>query len=152
MKGKRKTDTENEFEDLIHDLEADEKVLEMKKYKQHGKVSTYDHCRDVARVSHRLAKLFHAPVNKKEMIRGAFLHDYFLYDWHHHEGKWHGFTHPGKARQNAEEDFELTSKEKNIIESHMWPLTPTAVPKNLEAVLVNLADKICSTKETLFKR
>ena len=46
----------------------------------------------------------------------------------------------------------LTRKEENIIRSHMWPLTFWHYPQSREAVIVCLADKIVSTKETLFKR
>ncbi len=143
---------ENDFRILADELENNDKIKKMKEFIQHGKINTYDHCKSVARTSYKIAKGLHLSVNEKELVKGAFLHDYFLYDWHHHDGHWHGLTHPETAKQNAERDFELTEKEKNIIESHMWPLTPLALPKSKEAVLVCIADKFCSLKETLFHR
>ena len=142
----------SDFEDLIRKTKDCPKVLQMKNFIQHGKVSTYDHCLDVAKTSYRLGRGLRLKVKEKELVRGAFLHDYFLYDWHHHDGRWHGFTHPEEAARNAERDFDLTETEKNIIESHMWPLTLRHVPKSREAVLVCVADKICSLRETLLKR
>ena len=58
----------------------------------------------VGGASLKLAEFFHLKVNEKALIRGALLHDYFLYDWHikrkgHH---FHGFTHPATALRNAE--------------------------------------------------
>jgi uncharacterized protein len=89
-------------------------------------------------------------VDYATLIRGALLHDYFLYDWHerNNEHRLHAFSHPRKAMQNACEDFELTSKEKNIILRHMFPLTPIP-PYYLESWIVCVADKYCALKETL---
>ena len=139
-------------DDLLEKIKDDPKTLRMKDYTQHGKVSTYDHCLDVAKTSYRLSRGLRLKVKEKELVRGAFLHDYFLYDWHHHDGKWHGFTHPDEAARNAKRDFDLTDTEEDIIKSHMWPLTLRQIPKSREAALVCIADKICSLKETLLKR
>ena len=151
MKNNRKK-AGDEFRALVADLERDEKILKMRAFRQHGRITTYDHCRNVARISYLMARFLHIPFHEEELVRGAFLHDYFLYDWHHYDKPWHGFTHPEHAGRNADRDFRLTGREKNIIESHMWPLTPLNVPRSREAVLVNIADKICSAKETLFDR
>ena len=42
----------------------------------------------------------------------------------------------------------LSSKEENIILSHMWPLARRR-PRSAEAAVVNLADKLCATAEVL---
>ena len=145
---KEKTD----FSDLVDEISTDERCLRMKQYTQHGNVSTYDHCMNVARTSYRLGKLLRLRLNEKELVRGAFLHDYFLYDWHHHDGRWHGFTHSDSAARNAAEDFDISPREENIIKSHMWPLTLRHLPRSREAAIVCIADKLCSAKETLFQR
>ena len=36
---------------ILQDLESDEHVQQMKNYTQHGKVSTYEHCERVAKLS-----------------------------------------------------------------------------------------------------
>ena len=124
-------------------------IEENKNYIQHGDVTVFEHCIAVAEYSCRIAEFLHLSVNRKVLIRGALLHDYFLYDWHdkangHH---WHGFTHPGTALHNASEDWKLTPVEREIIKKHMFPLTPIP-PTCREAWLVCLADKICAAKET----
>ena len=88
-------------------------------------------------------------VHLEELIRGALLHDYFLYDWHEKDAghSLHGFTHPGKALINACEDFNLTDIEKDVIRKHMFPLT-LIPPRYRETVIVCMADKICSVYET----
>ena len=99
-----------------------------------------------------LFRSFHVHADERELVRGALLHDYYLYDWHEPHGKLHGFSHPAVALNNAKRDFDLSSKEQNIIASHMWPLTISKFPKSREAVLVGIADKLCSAKETLLMR
>ena len=140
------------FASLIRPISEDPRCQDMKQYIQHGKITTYDHCMDVAKTSYKLGAALRMKVHEKELVRGAFLHDYFLYDWHHHDKPWHGYTHPSTAAENADRDFDATPLEREIIRSHMWPLTLRTLPKSREAVLVCIADKICSLKETLFHR
>lgn len=147
-----KAEKQEAFLQLIDQVKDAGRTQEMKNFTQHGRISTYYHCYSVAETSFRLKEFLHIQVSEEELIRGAMLHDYFLYDWHSHEGPLHGFYHPKAALSNAKEDFELTQKEQNIIYSHMWPLTITKVPRCREAWIVSIADKIVSTKETLFQR
>jgi len=126
-------------------LEKEGRYTATRRCIQHGKVSVYAHCVSVADTACVLAETLHLRVNERALIRGALLHDYFLYDWHdkangHH---WHGFTHPGTALHNASEDWKLTPVEREIIKKHMFPLTPIP-PTCREAWLVCLADKICA--------
>ena len=96
---------------------------------------------------------FNLNVDKRSLIRGALLHDYFLYDWHdkNKPAKFHGFTHPKIAFENACQDLELNKKERDIILHHMFPLNPIP-PTSKEAWIICLADKICATKETFWSQ
>ena len=132
---------------------GDERLLQMKQFIQHGDVSTYDHCLLVAYYSFLWMRKLHIRCSEDELIRGALLHDYYLYDWHEKE-KWHrmhGFRHPGFALSNAQRDFELSEKEKEIIRKHMWPLT-IIPPTCREAWIVNSADTFISLMETIASR
>ena len=144
-------DNEEEvFQALTEDLLEDPKAAEMKKYIQHGTVTTWQHCLNVARTSFLLARrLRWKLINERELVRAAFLHDYFLYDWHNHGDKLHGYHHPDIAAENAARDFTLTKREENIIRSHMWPLTFRHIPKSREAFIVSVSDKIVSFRETI---
>ena len=125
-----------------------------KEFIQHGNITVYSHCYSVAVMSIKISNVLGIKVDKAALVRGALLHDYFLYDWHDNEDgrhNLHGFTHPGIALRNAQEDFELSKKECDIIKHHMFPLVPVP-PQCREAWIVCLADKICATKETLFCR
>lgn len=125
------------------------RVLEMKKYTQHGTTSVFEHLLSVSYMALRISRFFGIKIDSKSMIRGALLHDYFLYDWHdkssHH--KLHGFYHPGIALNNARQCMQLNSIETDIIKNHMFPLTLPA-PKTKEGIIVSCADKIVSLYET----
>ena len=137
------------FKQELEKVCKNSRMLESGRYMQHGCTSVFRHSVSVAHYSFYLAWKMHIPVNEKALIRGALLHDYFLYDWHekrkgHH---FHGFTHPGTALKNAEKEYELGDIERNIISRHMFPLT-VVPPMCREAWLVCLADKYCAVKET----
>lgn len=119
---------------------------------QHGSMTVNAHCWNVAKCSLRISESLHVKCSKRELIRGALLHDYFLYDWHYADEenphRLHGFYHPGAALRNASRDYELTPRERDIIKKHMWPLT-VVPPACREAWIVTMADKWCSLLETL---
>ena len=143
---------EQDFERLVRRLSEDEKTMRMRDYIQHGTITTHEHCMDVARCAFKLNRRLHLHAAEQALVEAGYLHDYYLYDWHHHEEPWHGYTHPKEAAKNACRDFHVTPLEEGIIRSHMWPLTLRSVPKSREAILVCIADKICSVRETLFCR
>ena len=138
------------FMECVSDLLETEDVRLMDTFIQHADVSCLDHCLWVAYVSFWLCERLHFSVDKKSLIRGALLHDFFLYDWHRGNGRkgLHGFTHPRTALENAERRFPLTDRERDIILKHMWPLTPV-LPRYRESYVVGLSDKVCSLMETL---
>lgn len=119
---------------------------------QHGNMSVRKHSIQVAKYSLILSKKLNIKVNKEALIRGALLHDYFLYDWHSSEhaglSNLHGLYHPGIALKNARREYKLNSLEKDIIKKHMWPLT-LVPPTCREAWIVSAADKYCSLMETV---
>lgn len=147
-----------EIQTILYPYSTDEHVKSMQTFIQHGSVSTYQHCINVVYASYCIATFLMklgVSVNITRLLVGAFLHDFYLYDWHtgrfRKEGI-HGFSHPIVAMQNADKYFDLDDKTLNVIESHMFPLTITHVPKSREAIMVGIADKYCAVKETLFKR
>lgn len=119
-------------------------------YLQHGDFSVYEHSLNVAKTCFFIAKKLRLDIDKESLIKGALLHDYFLYDWHEKEDyhKLHGFKHPKFSRNNAKRDFGLTKKEENMILSHMFPLGKV-LPKYKESIVLCVADKYCATSEIL---
>lgn len=121
-------------------------------YMQHGHMSVRQHCINVAKYSLMINDMLGIHCQRRDLIRGALLHDYFLYDWHDKERiaikRLHGFYHPGIAFRNASEEYRLSPREEDIIKKHMWPLT-IKPPLCREAWVVTSADKLCSLLETL---
>ncbi len=125
-----------------------------KGFVQHGDMTVYEHCMNVAERAIKINRALKTKCVERDLVRGALLHDYFLYDWHvdgkdkgNVHPKLHGFYHPSTALKNANRDFKLSPREKDIIKKHMWPLT-VVPPMCREAWVVTLADKYCSLMET----
>ena len=132
------------------DILASPGMRRSRRFLQHGRTSVYRHSLSVALLCLRLSRVLHLKVDRRAMVRGALLHDYFLYDWHDSDPdhRWHGFTHPKRALKNARADFPLGGVEADMIVSHMFPLTPKP-PFHREGWILCGADKICSLRETL---
>lgn len=135
------------------DILSSESFLSQKEYLQHGKVSVYDHVIYVADKSLSYAKRLHLKIDEEALVRGALLHDYYLYDWHiegaFHRG--HIIMHPREAASKAKQDFKISKKEENMIRRHMFPLTITP-PRYREGWLISWADKTSAVSETLGKK
>lgn len=143
-----KTD-QDRFIALVSEIALKPEVMEMKRFIQHGEVSTFDHSLHVAYRSFFLAKKLNLRVDEKSLVHGAMLHDFYLYDWHdkdYDRKRLHGFHHPKTALRNAGKLVLLNKIERDIIIKHMWPLTPQ-FPKYKESYLVTISDKICSLME-----
>ncbi len=137
---------------LVHKLGKEildsDNMKREKRFIQHANVSTYDHSISVATMSLTLAAIFRVKVDKVSLVRGALLHDFFLYDWHDKTAmpKAHAYLHPLIAFDNAKKEFKLNAIEKNIIQAHMFPLS-IVMPKYKESWIVTMADKICAASE-----
>lgn len=145
-----------EVQAMADQLEAEGRLGLTRGYIQHGSVTVYDHVLSVARKSLAIADALARigiRCDRQSLLRGALLHDYFLYDWHDKDPshRLHGFRHPFFALARAEEDFDLTPRERNIIVRHMFPLVPIP-PTCREAWIVCVADKLCALNETLTMR
>lgn len=119
-------------------------------FMQHGTTDVLAHSFNVACISLFIAYILKLHIDERALVRGALLHDYFLYDWHKTKtnGLPHGFTHPKTALDNAKRDFSLSPLEQDIIVRHMFPLT-VVPPRYIESAVVCVADKICAVTETL---
>ena len=127
----------------IEDLLANKAVQSMSNYRHHDG-STLEHALVISQASWYLAGAF--SLDKDACARGALLHDFFLYDWRDEKHPHHATRHAGIALKNAHRYFNLDEMEKDIILTHMWPLSDTFF-KYRESVLVSLVDKIGSTRD-----
>ena len=120
---------------------------------QHGKRTVFEHSLAVALMCLTINEFLHLKLNERRLIRGALLHDYFLYDWHVKDKshRLHGFRHPYFALENARKEYELDPVLEDMILKHMFPLIPIP-PKYKESWVLCIADKICASKETILRK
>lgn len=140
------------FRDTLKEIRKESRFDVSENFIQHGTTTVKEHCIKVAYRAYYISHKFNIDVDEKQLIRGALLHDYFLYDWH--EKSWansiHGYTHPTIALREAEKEFRLSAVEKDMIKHHMFPFTPMP-PKSVEGILLCMADKLCAMEETFYK-
>ena len=122
--------------------------------KQHRTSNTYRHVSLVAKKAVQYALKRNLDIDYYSLIRGAFLHDLYFYDWRKNKDKaFHHLTrHPQEAYENAKQYFDLNETEKDIIISHMWPITPFRFPKTKEGRIVMWIDKVTTWKEVFSKQ
>ncbi|MBQ8342355.1 MAG: HD family phosphohydrolase [Clostridia bacterium] len=136
-----------EFYRMVRDIVKTDEFLQMKHYKHHVKGSVYDHSVKVAYLCYLHHKRFGTKIDLAEFVRGALLHDYYLYDWHDMAPgrRLHLFTHPKAALKNATEHYpELTAVQRDMIRSHMFPITPHTLPKTKAGWLICFYDKVAA--------
>jgi uncharacterized membrane protein len=125
--------------------------LKLKEYRNHNS-SIYDHSYQVAQSAYKIGSKLQPiiDIDMKSLVRGALLHDFFLYDWKKERpenGRLHAFEHPKEACKNANKYFgPLNDIEQDIILKHMWPLN-IILPKHIETIIVTIVDKTVSSRE-----
>lgn len=136
------------FEEVV----KNSNIIKTAEFMHHGGTNRFLHSVAVAYYSFRLARFLGMRKNLKDVVRGATVHDFFLYSSKEHlpEFRGHMSLHPNVALMNAEMELLLTDIERDIIVNHMFPLTPR-LPKHKEALLVSVIDKACAVYE-FFKR
>ncbi len=134
------------FDVLMHPL-----FIRQNNYFQHNTTTLFEHSILVAYIAYLVGSKL--GLDTQSIVRGALLHDFFLYDWHT-EGKKvkkpihkkHGFKHAKYAYENASFYFTINQKEKDIITKHMFPLN-IKPPIYYESWLVNFVDDYVTFSE-----
>ena len=149
------------FQSITDDIVTHPLFVQLRACPHHGgENSLYAHSVDTAKCAYRLAKRFRMREDRvRAVTRAALLHDFFGYDWQserhrrytrHYTG-WkrlshmHAFIHCAHAARRADRLFGLDQRQREAITSHMFPLAPW--PKNSEAWVLTLADKLVASRE-----
>ncbi len=145
-----------EFEEYVQDILVHPFFKSLQHCSHHG-IKRSDHSITVAYDSFVFAKKLNLDV--KAVARGALLHDFF-FDIpletrrelrRNQKGLkkikvMQGYTHPQTAKDNAQRFFRINELEVDIIEKHMFPLTPDR-PKFKESWIVNGVDTSIAVKD-----
>ncbi len=152
---------EHEFLEIVDDILSLKEFQDTKSIKHHGN-GVYEHSVKTSHMSYKIAKALN--VDYVCAARAGMLHDFFYYDWRSEEArikrekykgiekftKMHGFVHPHEAFENASKYFSLSTKERDAIIKHMFPLVPV-LPRYIESWIVSVSDKIIATQEILYE-
>lgn len=145
----QKYEEDRDYLDCVEDILVHPVFCSMEQYIQHGETTCREHCIQVSYRAYLLCRKH--GWDWRAAARGGLLHDLFLYDWHapvkERGHRFHGFTHPGTAAENAEKYFSISPKERQIIRRHMWPLT-VVPPTSMAGMAVMWEDKVCGLAET----
>ena len=139
---------DKEFLNIIEELINNSTVQKMKNFRQHYETTCFDHCLMVSFYCYLICKKFH--LDYISAARAGMLHDLFLYDWRVRQPDrkgLHAFTHGKLACKNACKLFDLNEKEKNMIITHMWPVT-LQFPSSIEGFILTFVDKYCALSES----
>lgn len=136
---------DKEYKKIVKDIFRNKEFKKICNIEHHG-ISRMEHSIKISYYSYKIAKKL--GIDYVSVARGGLLHDFFLDgDERNNKRKFlDTFTHPKKALETAQNNFELNEIEKNIIISHMFPIY-ISIPKYKESILVNLVDKIVGFKE-----
>lgn len=136
-----------EYENITKDILKNEKFQELKKLKHHH-TNRFEHSKRVSLNSYKICKILH--LDYVSAARGGLLHDFFFEEYSKPTRYKLIKEHPSIAISNSQKYFKLSNKEKNIIESHMYPLNIKSKPNCLESVVVSFVDKVsCLYEESL---
>ena len=125
-------------------------ILNNKEFKKielcpHHKTNRLEHSKRVSQISYNVCKKLN--LDYVSAARGGLLHDFFTNNYKDSKKGNLMKNHPKIASNNATKHFNINDKEKNIIESHMFPLNIKAKPKYIESIIISIVDKIACIYE-----
>lgn len=130
-----------EYYNIISEILKKERFINLKDEAHHG-INRMVHSLNVSKTAYYISKKLGLK-NYKKITKAALLHDYFL------DTEIEGvslFTHSKVAAHNAIKDFNITHREYNAIEAHMFPFS-IKHPMYLDSWIVNISDKLVSLYE-----
>lgn len=139
---------DQEYLNIVNNIMQNEEFKKMNKIKHHN-TTRLDHLLKVSYYSYKISKVL--KLDYKDVAVGGLLHDFYkeeINDCDTIKEKIKLFTvkHPKDAVDNSKELFDLTEKEINIIETHMFPIG-YKIPKYAESWIVSFVDKVLSFSE-----
>ena len=114
-----------EYNKLVLDIKNNDKFLKLKEDVHHG-TTKYEHCEKVSHLSFMISKFLR--LDYKKITRAALLHDFFY--GQRNDGENSYLNHPFLSARNAEEVFNVSKEEADMIKTHMFPyaLVTTITP------------------------
>lgn len=139
---------DGEYLFIINNIIKNEQFKKIENIKHHN-TTRLDHSMKVSYYSYKIAKSL--KLDYEDVARGGLLHDFYtdkISECKKIRDKIKLFStkHPKDAVNNSLNYFNLSEKEINIIETHMFPVD-YRIPKFAESWIVSLVDKVLSFGE-----
>lgn len=143
---------DSEYLQIVENILKNKEFNTLKNIKHHNS-NRFLHSLTVSYNAYKIAKFF--KLDYDQVARAGLLHDFYLErttDYSKVKDKIMLFTtgHPQDAVNNALKYFNLTTKEQDMIRTHMFPLD-FRVPKYAESWIVNMTDSVISIHEFALK-
>lgn len=135
-----------EFNNIISNVVNNDVFKSLQNINHHG-ITRYNHSMRVAYYTYRITKTL--KLNFEEATEAALLHDFFINEVDCENKLFKLRRHPRYALENASKYFDLTELEKDIILTHMFPITFTP-PKYLESWIVDIVDDVSAIYEKIY--
>lgn len=137
---------DEEFYNIIKPILENEEFQKTKEITHHG-ITRFNHSLRVAYFSYKITKALR--LDYKETTEAALLHDFFLDDVENENAIAKLRKHPNYAVNKATQYFDLSNKQIDIIEKHMFPIT-FRPPKYMESWIVDLVDDGAAVYEKFY--
>jgi len=137
---------DKEFNSIVDDILENTEFKKLLYVAHHG-LTRYEHSLRVAYYTYTITKVLH--LNYIEATRGALLHDFFTDEVAYENSISRLRKHPTYAVINAKKYFEISLLQKDIIKTHMFPIT-FIPPKYLESWIVDFCDDVAAIYERIF--
>ena len=134
---------DEEFEKIIKPIMENKEFMKLNTVSHHG-ISRLNHSLRVAYFSYKISKKLR--LEYKETTEAALLHDFFIDEVDDENSLFKLRRHPEYAEKNASKHFDLTDRQKDIIKTHMFPITFTP-PKYIESWIVDIVDDFSAVYE-----
>lgn len=136
---------QKDFEKITGDILNNNNFKELDKEIHHG-ITRYGHSVRVAKGVYAVTKTLKFKTCE-EATRAALLHDfYFNYQLEDIKERNKLSLHPKFSKENALKYYDLSDKQINMIESHMFPLGDVK-PKCKESICLTIVDKVVALYE-----
>lgn len=133
---------DKEYQKIIKKIIKNRKFNKLKTESHHSSNNRFDHSCDVAYKTFLVCKKLN--LDYKSATRAALMHDFFFKS--EVRGPKEIVFHPKYAYLNASKIMKLNDLEKNIILSHMFPVSIN-IPKYKESIIVDIIDDLESFKD-----
>lgn len=134
-----------EYLQIVEKIFNNRKFNKLKEEIHHHNSNRFSHSVDVSYKTYKICKKLN--LDYESATKAALLHDFF-FESEFENKREQMLKHPKQALENARKITNLTKKEENIIESHMYPVGGK-LPRSIESVIVDVVDDYVSLKEKL---